>query len=304
MQLSNLFSNRNHKAPDIFHDEFPEQVRNQVLHILCDVFGTTEFYKETSLSSRTFANVQKQLCREYGVSDLARGNHPLPPQSDVVFFFLTTKDVERALDVVMLVFKYLEDNVDGWTSIGDPLSQISIDDAIKELNLRFKNSGMGYSYEQGKIVKLDSTYTYTEITQPTLALIQSRKFAGANEEYLKAYEHYKQGRNKECLGECLKAFESTMKIICNEKGWKYNEQKATASMLIQICFDNRLIPAWSQNQFTSLQQLMTSGVPTVRNRLGGHGQGQVPQVVDDAIVRYALNLTGSNIILLVELSKV
>jgi hypothetical protein len=49
-------------------------------------------------------------------------------------------------------------------------------------------------------------------------VLWSAKFDGANEEYLKAHEHYRHRRNKECLTECLteclKAFESTMKIIC------------------------------------------------------------------------------------------
>jgi hypothetical protein len=303
MPFFELFSNRNKKPAEVIHYEFPDNVRKQVLHILCDIFGTSDYYEETSLSSRTFETVQKQLCREYGVFDLVHGNHRLPPQRDVVFFFLTAS-IEPALDVVMRTFKYLEETVsDEWRFAGDPTANISINEAIKELNARFRYNGMGYCYEQGRIVRFDSTYAHAEITQPTLSLIQVKKFAGANEEYLKAHEHYKHGRNKECLVECLKAFESTMKVICKEKGWKYDEQKATASTLIQICFDNQLLPVWAQSQFTSLQQLIKSGVPTIRNRHGGHGQGQFPQVVDDEIVRYGLNLTGSNIILLVELSK-
>lgn len=305
MPLFDLFSNRNRKPPEVFHYGFPTEVRNQVLHILCDIFGTSEYYEETSLSAKTFKAVQKQLCREYGVFDLAQGNHHLPPQNDVIFFFLTTPIGDRALDVVKQTFKYLEENkCDEWTIAGDPQSQISIKEAVEELNARFKLNGMGYSYGQGRIVRLDSTFTHTELTQPTVMLLQGKKFAGANDEFLNAFEHYKHGRNKECLSDCLKALESTMKIICNEKRWTYDKQRATASQLIKICFDNQLIPSWAQNQFTSLQQLITSGVPTVRNRLGGHGQGQVPQAVSDEIVRYGLNLTASNIILLVELSNI
>jgi hypothetical protein len=65
-----------------------------------------------------------------------------------------------------------------------------------------------------------------------------------------------------------------------------------------------LIPSFTQNQFTSLQNLLESGIPTIRNKLGGHGQGQIPQKVDDEMTRYALNLTGSNIIFLVEQSNI
>ena len=58
-----------------------------------------------------------------------------------------------------------------------------------------------------------------------------------------------------------------------------------------------------QSQFTSLKSLLETGVPTVRNRLGGHGQGIEPIVVPDTIASYALNLTASNILLLIELEK-
>ena len=33
---------------------------------------------------------------------------------------------------------------------------ISEDDAIKELNYRFKEHGVGYQYESGKIIRIDS----------------------------------------------------------------------------------------------------------------------------------------------------
>jgi len=118
---------------------------------------------------------------------------------------------------------------------------------------------------------------------------------------LKAHEHYRNGRNKECLTECLKAFESTIKIICAEKGWTFDPTDS-ARKLIQICFQNLLVPTFTQNQFTSLQNLLESGIPTIRNKLGGHGQGQTPQKVDDEMTRYGLNLTGANIIFLIEQS--
>jgi hypothetical protein len=101
----------------------------------------------------------------------------------------------------------------------------------------------------------------------------------------------------------LKAFESTLKIICKRKGWTYKETD-TSRKLIQVCFKNELVPTFTQNQFTSLQNLVESGVPTIRNKLGGHRQGEVPKNVDDTMTRYALNLTGSNILFLIEQSQI
>src|SRR5262249_11657394 len=82
-----------------------------------------------------------------------------------------------------------------------------------------------------------------------------------------AHEHYRHDRPKETLAECLKAFESVMKVICDTLGWKYDPKSSTSSALLQACFDNGLIPAFWQQHFTSLRSMLESGVPTARNRL-------------------------------------
>lgn len=181
--------------------------------------------------------------------------------------------------------------------------KISPNDAIKELNGRFKEHGIGYSYEKGRIFRVDSRYTHEEITKNTISLLWNDLFKGANEEFLKAHEHYRDGRNKECLVDCLKAFESTMKVICSEKGWQFKDSD-TAKKLINICLTNELIPSYMQTQIHALQNLLESGVPVLRNRGGGHGQGQKPKKVDDSIAKYTLNLVGSNIIFMIEQSGI
>src|SRR5690606_17095585 len=143
-------------------------------------------------------------------------------------------------------------------------STLNPEDAIEELNERFRENRVGYQFEGNEIIKLDSSYIHSEITKPVVSLLWNKKFLGANEEYLKAHEHYRKGRNKECLAECLKAFESTLKVICKEKKWFYN-QNDTSKKLIQVCFQNNLIPSYLQNQFSSLQNVIESGIPTIRN---------------------------------------
>ncbi|MGC1630805.1 MAG: hypothetical protein WA749_01710, partial [Gelidibacter sp.] len=225
-------------------------------------------------------------------------------EQQVLNFLLQTEENEKALDVIELTFKYADKIIRTnreYSYYAKP--KLNPDDAISELNDRFKEEGIGYSFDGGKIIRVDSTYTHSEITKPTISLLWNRKFQGANEEYLKAHEHYRHGRNKECLNECLNAFESVMKIICKEKEWQFTETD-TSRKLIQICFKNELVPTFTQNQFTSLQNLLESGIPTIRNKLGGHGQGQVLQKVDDEMTRYAINLTGANIIFLIKQSGI
>jgi hypothetical protein len=49
--------------------------------------------------------------------------------------------------------------------------------------------------------------------------------------------------------------------------------------------------------------LLESGVPTARNRLGGHGQGAKPTSVPDHIVAYLLHMTASTIVFLIEADR-
>ena len=125
------------------------------------------------------------------------------------------------------------------------------------------------------------------------------EYSGANEEFLKAHEHYRHGRYKECLNESLKAFESTMKVICQKRGWSYN-QNDTAKKLIEICLSNDLVPSFLQAQITALKSILESGIPTIRNKSGGHGQGIQQTIVPPHLAGYMLHLTATTILFLIE----
>lgn len=58
-----------------------------------------------------------------------------------------------------------------------------------------------------------------------------------------------------------------------------------------------------QEQFSHFRALLESGVPTVRSKEGGHGQGPEIKNVSEAIVSYALHLTATNIVFLSECEK-
>ena len=305
MAIYDLFSKRQKEqrgeVPDVYvYNEIPRPLRVQLVHIIRDAFGKDLDYHHSA--SEMYKFIHDALCREYGIFRLDdRGSDY---ETDTLNFLLKTHEIEKVIDVIELSFRAIDKVIrDNYEYTSRTERQTSPDDAISEANDRFKENGVGYQYVSGQILRVDSQYAHAEIVKPTLNLLSSQKFKGANEEFLKAHEHYRNGRNKECLNECLKAIESTMKIICHEKGWVFNAND-TSKKLIQICFTNNLIPAFIQNQFTSLISLMESGIPTVRNRLGGHGQGTTPKTVDDEITRYALNLTGSNIILLIEQSGI
>ena len=89
-----------------------------------------------------------------------------------------------------------------------------------------------------------------------------------------------------------------MKTICDQRNWTV-KPGATASALIDLCVEQGLFAKIYNSQLSSLRTL-ASGVPTVRNTMGGHGQGSEVTIVPEHMARYALNLTAANILFLVE----
>ncbi len=174
------------------------------------------------------------------------------------------------------------------------------DKAIEELNIRFKEAGIGYQFEQHELIRVDSQFIHSEVVKPVLQLLgKDPDYQGAFAEFLSAHEHYRHQRYKECLNECLKAFESLMKSIHKKHSWQFN-QNDTAKKLINSCLTNGLVPIYLQNQFSSINILLESGVPTIRNKEGGHGQGHEIKEVPEYLTSYALHLTATNLLFLIK----
>jgi hypothetical protein len=218
--------------------------------------------------------------------------------------FLFNSDTDAALDIIEMSLRVIDQVVRNWNPFQrqEARTKQDADDAIAEFNGRCKEHGLGYSFVLGQIVRVDSQYVHAEAVVPALTLLHTVDFKGPSDEFMKAHEHFRKGRHKEAIVEALKAFESTMKAICDRERWAY-ASTATAKDLIQILFNKNLIPISLQAQFASLRSLLESGVPTVRNKTSGHGQGIDPIDVPEHLAAYALHLTAANIVFLVTAHK-
>jgi uncharacterized protein DUF7014/AbiJ-like protein len=282
------------EVPDVFtYDEIPKPLRIQVLLILEDAIGPSD----SGESFHVCASIQGRLCREHGVMNLTGLERYIGPWEDIATFLRAEKDHEKVLDLIEVSFQTLQGK--RW---GDYRTRMSARHAIDELNKRFLEHGIGYQYESGTIIRKDSEFLHSEVVRPTLQLLGDKRFVGANEEILTAHEHYRHGRLKEALNECLKAFESTMKCICEIRRWSF-QKNDTAKSLIDVCLSNRLVPEFQLSQLQALRSLLETGVPTVRNKLSGHGQGAVPVAVSEHYASYLLHLTATTIKFLIECEK-
>ncbi len=273
MEMFDLFSkkkrNAKQESPDVFqYDEIPHPLRIQLLHALDD--ARRRIYSRTIPAYRAigtegtdiFAEACLVLRRELGLGKLIEVRKRVRSMKDTqtkdlcdeFTAFFENCDSEQVLDAVQVVMSLIED-AERRHLLDHECNAHSI---AAEINRRFLEHRLGYKYQSGQIVMETNSILHAEAITPALALLSDPRFAGANEEFLKAHEHYRHGRLAECLVDCLKAFESSMKIICDLKGWIYKPTD-TAKSLIEVCLANNLVPTFTQQQFTSLRTLLEAG---------------------------------------------
>lgn len=308
--IFNTFSKRQKtlrgEDPDVFtYDKIPQPLKVQIVHIWGDALGDQKKYSNSTYRTHeAYQLIVDTLCREYGVFSLdgSKDYGDRNYRTELVNFILQQDGYEKVLDSVELSFRLINKFTRNWEFLHRSEASDFADRAIEELNARFLEHDIGYRFEENEIIRVNSEFLHAEVVKPTLALLRTREYAGAQAEFLIAHEHYRHGREKEALAECLKAFESVMKSICAKRKWVH-DANATSKALIKVLFDEGLVPQFWSQHFSGLRAMLESGIPTARNRLGGHGQGANVVQVPAYFVAYVLHQTASTIIFLVEAEK-
>jgi len=145
--------------------------------------------------------------------------------------------------------------------------------------------------EYPRVIRADSQITYALAVKPTLDLLSDGRFRAANAEFLGALEDFRKNERGDCLTKCTSSLESVMKVICDLKGWPYN-QTDTAAPLLKIVINRSGLESFFE------QPLML--IVTIRNRLSSsHGGGTETRKVSPAKAEFAVNATAAAILLLV-----
>jgi hypothetical protein len=305
MAILDLFSNRSKRERgephDVFsYDDLPSELRVQVSLIVMDSLGrpyTPSGYETPAYNF--YRRIIEELQRHFGRQRIAPGQEV---EEILGNFFLQESNVERWLDGVELSIAAIQTAHRDWQYKGQTLARLDPPGAITDLNHRFLQHSVGYQYVSGKIIRCDSQFLHAQVVKPALGLLEDRRYQGANDEFLNAHRHYLKGEVKDCLADCLNTMESTLKTICQKRRWAF-QPNDTAKTLLDVCFKNGLIPAFLQSHYSALQNTLASGTPTLRNKLGGHGQGAQVVTVPEHYAAYALHLTASAIQFLIEAEK-
>jgi hypothetical protein len=306
MPIFDLFSKRLKRQGDAgkpilyTYDKFPTPFRTQVAHIWESTIGHWRRYENDAISNQAWAVIHNTMARELGVPALGIRELDANPHQRCLRF-LGSAGGEGVLDIIEVSFRVIDTairKVDLYVRQQNGATQ-EPDDAIAELNHRFREHAIGYQFVGGELIRVDSQFLHVEAVERTITLLHDAAFTGPNAEFLAAYEHYRKQRYKEAIADALKSLESTLKAICEARDWEY-DPKATAKPLLDTVVANDLVPAFLEGHLGSLRATLESGLPTLRNRTAGHGQGATPVEVPSYLAAYALHLAAVTIVFLVD----
>lgn len=296
MALLPLFSRRKRQADyagiDVFtYDTIPPKVRVQLFMNVWEAMGAvSDDYNNTPLDLARL--IVKELREELGTNNLT-GDYNRDEAAELESWFLniaSTSDILDTLELWCLVAGTRADT-EGWRG------KEQYEDNVARVNARLLEAGIGYAITEGMVVEKANELLHTEAVLPALHLLAERRFSSANEEYREAHRAFRAGEYEDCITDCLKAFESVMKVIAVEQGWSV-PATASAKVLIAALFEHEFVPSFMRSQFDGLRSLLESSVPTTRNRAGGHGKGAEEWVIPPSLAALQLHQTGALIVFL------
>jgi hypothetical protein len=108
-----------------------------------------------SFTTKAWEKIHDTMCRELGLFNLGSTNNN--NRSKCTEFILNTS-IENALDIIEYSFYILDVmyravNIQPNKSTG---IKITPDQAIEELNIRFREHNIGYQFESGQLLRVDS----------------------------------------------------------------------------------------------------------------------------------------------------
>jgi hypothetical protein len=153
-----------------------------------------------------------------------------------------------------------------------------------DVNRVLGEEDMSWRLLGGQFVLLDSVFVHEQIVAASHEALGSVGFEGAAHELLDAQHDLADGDVRGAIHNAGSSFESAMKAALDQDDY------LTAKKLIDALraggyFEG--IPEKLRGQF--VEEVLT-GLPWMRNKLGGHGQGKDKQTISEPYARLALGL--------------
>ncbi|GBQ79330.1 hypothetical protein AA14337_1420 [Acetobacter malorum DSM 14337] len=301
MSVPDIYSRRNkvNDPKDLYcYDKIPEKLKIQVMYISEDMFGNGISLQLDNFSGKSskaaWKDFENFILREWAIPTSKKLN---PKEHIEKIISSPDFTVSNFLDYCEMIF------IKANGKRKEIYQKKTKEESISELNQRFIECGFGYQYESNKIIRIDNHLIHREVIIPTLSFLSNPLFHKSDADYRLAHEHYKNHNVKDCIIACGRSFESMMKAICDDKGWSY-PAGVRASDLVTTLRNEGLFQDGADKGFNAFVAMLKTGVPDLRNAIGGHGEAPNTPEPILYMASYALHLTATNLLFLANSWKI
>lgn len=155
----------------------------------------------------------------------------------------------------------------------------------REINQVLDQEHVGWIFSAGHFFKLDSEFMAEAVLNKATDLLVSGDYDGPLEEFVKAREHLDAEDYKEAVDYACMAYESTLKVVV---GQDHGTALELAKKLPKDIYQG--VPDSLAGQMNAK---VWDALPTLRNKLGGHGQGPRSTSPPREFAELAVHLSGA-----------
>lgn len=137
----------------------------------------------------------------------------------------------------------------------------------------------------GRFFQVDAEFLHDELVQKGEDVLRETGLEGAHDEFREAREDLSDGQTKDAILKAFKSFESTLKTVLDK-------QNGDVSELLRLFREAGFMDDIPDAPAKALCKQVLASLATLRNELGGHGQGNAVLDVPRPYALLALHLAG------------
>ena len=272
------FSLRHGEAAYDFDLSIPRKVRTRIWHFVSDhneVFhyqpNPHDSWTEQKLITQ---DVFEELPKFYGEEQLTalnKNNEEI--EVDELKPFLLGTYPPRLLDILEIFYSKLIDHEGDLAGFEEDINSV------------FKSEKIPWLMIDGRFFKFDSDFFDQLVISESRNLIKAQGFEGALEEFDEARDELSRCEIQKAIHTANKSFESVLKSILGKT-------TGTAGKLFRE-FSDEYMQDIPEDIRKALRSKIVQMLPDLRNKLGGHGQGEESIEVPKNYGELAVNFMGA-----------
>ncbi len=274
-----LFSKRHERA---IYDRrlsvsLPRRLRRRLWHILGQYNERFEVVDHTNWhsTSSTLEELESELKGRYGVETLEGLNAQDERGPVDLQGFVLGAYPSQVFDVIELFYVRL--------------SESQRLDFQGSMNLALDEEGSNWRLADGQFFQVSSDFLAVQVVARSYELLKAEGFEGALDEFNEARNDLESGDYKGAILNSCKSFESVVKSILGEAA-------GNASVLNRQLMGGSFGVGLPDGFALSFAEQVLNSLAFLRNRLGGHGQGEARVEVPKLYGQLAVHLAGAFIL--------